>query len=415
MCDDVPLAVEELTAEPIPGPGSQPWEYFYAAVYLVCVVLVESGPLSPGSRVMASVALALMLPWYLLAGRPVMVLREEDWVTALNTGRGLVYLTGMAALFIAVVIQNNNAWFLSFVLSAQCFHVTNIRRGMAFVIVTNGTAGVIMAVQHPGLENKAAAAAFLVFAVGFSYVYSMFAARVVAQNLMRAALIEQLTSTRHELAAAHHEAGMLAERHRLAGEIHDTLAQGFTSIVTLIQAAEADLRPDQTEGRRLLDLALAAARDNLAEARVLIAALDPVNPGPAGLVGGPSGDRLGDALCRVAQATGAEMGIGAEALVDGMVRTLPTGTEVVLLRVCQEALANVRKHARASTVQVRLRYGDNVIRLEVTDDGGGFDAGTATGGYGLRGMRERVQQVGGTVRVTSAPGAGTVILAEVPG
>jgi signal transduction histidine kinase len=409
MPDHVPLAAEELTAEPVPGPGSPPWEFFYATVYLVCVVMVETGPLSPASRIIASVALALMVPWYLLAGRPVMVLDEADWAAATETWRGPVYLTGMAALFIAIMIQNNNAWFLSFVLSAQCFHVANIRRGMIFVIVTNGTAGVIMAVQHPGLGNKLTAAAFVVFAIGFSYVYSLFAARVVTQNLMRKALIEQLTSTRQELAAAHHEAGVLAERHRLAGEIHDTLAQGFTSIVTLIQAAGADLLPEQPESRRLLDLALATARDNLAEARALIAALS-----PADLAGAAPGDRLGDALCRVAEATGAEAGIGAEAVVEGMVRSLPTGTEVVLLRVCQEALANVRKHAKANAVQVRLCYGQDAVRLEITDDGGGFDCAAATRGYGLRGMRERVQQVGGTMSVNSAPGTGTAILAEVP-
>jgi signal transduction histidine kinase len=415
MPDHVPLAVEELTDEPIPWPGSQPWEFFYAVVYLVCAAMVEAGPLSPASRIIASVALALMLPWYLLVGRPVMVLKEEDWLTAVEAWRGLVYLTGMAVLFIAVMIQDNNAWFLSFVLTAQCFHVANIRRGMVFVIVMNGSAGLIMAAQHPGAGNALAAVAFLVFAIGFAYVYSLFAAKVVAQNLMRAALIEQLTATRQELAVAHHEAGVTAERHRLAGEIHDTLAQGFTSIVTLIQAAEADLRPDQREGRRLLDLALATARDNLAEARALIAALDPIDLGPVELAASQSGDRLGDALSRVAEATGAETGIGADAVVEGTVRSLPTGTEVVLLRVCQEALANVRKHARAGTVRVRLSYGDDAILLEVADDGAGFDVSAVSGGYGLRGIRDRVQQVGGTVRVTSAPGAGTVILADVPG
>ena len=89
------------------------------------------------------------------------------------------------------------------------------------------------------------------------------------------------------------------------------------------------------------------------------------------------------------------------------------------LRVCQEALANVRKHAQASTVRVRLCYDHDAIRLKVADDGCGFaSAGlsdAANGGYGLRGMRDRVRQVGGSVLVTSAPGAGTEILAEVPG
>ena len=99
----------------------------------------------------------------------------------------------------------------------------------------------------------------------------------------------------------------------------------------------------------------------------------------------------------------------------GTARRLPTGTEVVLLRVCQEALANVRKHAAAREVAVRLCYADDVVRLTVADDGAGFDPELITSGYGLRGMRDRVAQVGGTIQVTSAPGAGTQVCAEVPG
>jgi len=91
------------------------------------------------------------------------------------------------------------------------------------------------------------------------------------------------------------------------------------------------------------------------------------------------------------------------------------GTEVVLLRVCQEVLANVRKHAAAHQVAIRLSYADDAVRLTVADDGAGFDPELITSGYGLRGMRGRVAQVGGTIQVTSAPGTGTQVCAEVPG
>jgi signal transduction histidine kinase len=113
--------------------------------------------------------------------------------------------------------------------------------------------------------------------------------------------------------------------------------------------------------------------------------------------------------------TGAEASLRPHAEVTGAVRLLPTGTEVVLLRVGQEALANVRKHAAARQVTVRLEYGQDVVRLAVADDGAGFDPAAAHGGYGLRSMQDRVRQVGGTVQVTSAPGAGTEVRAEVPG
>ena len=100
--------------------------------------------------------------------------------------------------------------------------------------------------------------------------------------------------------------------------------------------------------------------------------------------------------------------------VCGTARPLPMATEVVLLRVCQEALANVRKHAGADKVTVELRYDPEAVLLEVIDDGAGFDPDRVTGGYGLRGMRTRVAEAGGTVTVHSSPGAGTRVCVTVP-
>jgi signal transduction histidine kinase len=413
--NDVPLAVEDLTSPPGPWPAgaaraadlaAPPWERYYAVVYLVCVAIVEAGSLSLASRIVASAALAGMLPWYLFVGRPHMLLSADAWNEAQQSWRGSVYLTGLVLLFAVVQSQNPEAWFLSFALSPQCFQVTTVRRGMVFVTVFNGVAGLLVIVRGHGLENTVIAAGFVVFAVGFSYVFSRFTILIMEQNAENAALIEELSSARSELNAAHHEAGVLAERHRLAGEIHDTLAQGFTSIVTLVQAAEARLEPEAEDVRRHLDMALAAARENLAEARALVTVLSPARLGST---------TLGDALRRVTETTAAEAGIAAHAEVEGVIRPLPTGTEVVLLRVCQEALSNVRKHAGAHDVQVRLSYADAAVRLTVADDGQGFDSAAATAGYGLRGMRERVGQVGGVVQVCARPGAGTRIWAEVPG
>ncbi len=359
---------------------------------------------SPG-RVIATVALAAMVPWYLIAGRPIFMFDQASWEKAQTTWRSWVYLSGIMVLFAAVQSQNLNAWFLAFAISPQCFHVTTMRRGMWFVVALNGVAGLLVIVRGDGPENAMIAVGMAVFAIGFSYVYSRFMMQIIEKNLEHTALIEELSSTRHELAAAHHEAGMLAERHRLAGEIHDTLAQGFTSIVTLVQAAETGLDPAAIEVRRHLDMALATARDNLAEARALVGALTPVRL---------KDSNLGDALHRVAEAIGAETGIRARAEIAGAVRPLPTAAEVVLLRICQEALANVRKHAAARTVRVDLCYADGMVSLQVSDDGCGFVAAGATGGYGLRGMRERVTQVHGRLEVTSTPGAGTRLRAEVP-
>lgn len=417
MREDVPMAVPQLTGagRPAPRPAGwivdEPrWDAYYAVVFAACVAIVEAGRMPATGRIVATVALIAMVPWYIFLGRPLM--NQDKVVTRGAEVEGTVYLAGLVVLFAIVQSQNPNAWLLAFGLLPMCFHVTTLRRGMVFVVIFNVIAGALVAWRSPGLSGALTALGIVIFAIAFSYAYSRWIMKVIEQSLDRAALIDQLESTRAELAAAHHEAGVLAERHRLAGEIHDTLAQGFTSIVTLLQAAEASLAPEgqptpQTKAaRHHLHLALVTARENLAEARTLVTALT-----PATLEAGT----LGDTVYRVTETTGAQAGIRVRAEVTGTTRRLPTGTEVVLLRVCQEALANVRKHAAARQVSVRLCYADTTVRLTVKDDGSGFHPATANGGYGLKGMRDRVRQVGGTIELTSAPGAGTEVRAEVPG
>jgi signal transduction histidine kinase len=380
------------------------WGVYYAVIFVASLAIVQAGPLTAAGRVIASAALAAIVLWYVFFGRRVMQLGSPNWGADAN--RGALYLTGLVLLFAVVQSQNSNAWFLAFAICPMCFHATTVRRGMVFVVVFNLIAGGLLVWRDPRLAGALTAVGIVIFAVAFSRVYTSWMMRVIEQSLERAALIEQLESTRAELAAAHREAGILSERQRLAGEIHDTLAQGFTSIVTLIQAAEAGLDAEASGPRRHLDLALSAARENLAEARTLVTVLSPAALG--------SGN-LGDALRRVTETTGAETGLRAHAEVIGTVRSLPTRTEVVLLRVGQEALANVRKHAAAQQVTVRLEYAEGLVRLAVADDGTGFDPQAAHDGYGLRSMQDRVRQVGGTVRVTSALGSGTEVCAEVPG
>ncbi|MGH3256795.1 MAG: sensor histidine kinase [Streptosporangiaceae bacterium] len=418
MREDLPVAVPAVTAAPAqpaqsggPGDGqlhivAEPrWDVYYAVVFAAVAAIVEVGPISATGRIIAGAALAAMVPWYVFVGRPLMFSDEADWRTG-TSRRAMVYLAVLVVLFAVVQSQNLDAWFLAFALSPQCFHVASPRAGMVFVVVFNVTAGALEAWRNRSLAGMLIALGIVIFTVTFSYAFSRWTIRVIEQSLERAELISQLESTRAELAAAHHEAGVLAERHRLAGEIHDTLAQGFTSIVTLLQAAGASLPPAANTARHHVDLALATARENLAEARTLVAALS-----PAPLEQGS----LAEAVRRVADATGAEAGVQARSEVTGTARRLPMGAEVVLLRVCQETLANVRKHASAHEAVVRLAYADDVVRLTISDDGAGFDPELITGGYGLRGMRDRVAQVGGTIQVTSAPGSGTQVCAEVPG
>jgi signal transduction histidine kinase len=383
-----------------PARGEPRWEAYYALVWAIGAVIVQAAPLGGQQRITAAAGLAAMPVWYLWALRPLV---REPGPDRIRRRRGC--LTVLLVLFTVVQVVNPAAWFLAFALIPLCFRtVPGVRDAMVFVVLLNAVAVAVVAVRDPGTDGLPAALGIALFAAASAFVVRRWVLRVAALSEERAALIEQLEDTRAELAAAHHEAGVLAERQRLAGEIHDTLAQGFTSIVTLVQAALAGIGPD-APARQHLDLALGTARENLAEARALVTTL-----GPAAL------DRTGlaEALRRAADSAGAAGGMRARTEIAGEPRRLPTSAEVVLLRVCQESLANVRKHAAAGQDEVRLHYREAGVELTVADDGCGFEESDAGAGYGLRGMPERVRQVGGTFSVRSAPGQGTLVRAEVP-
>jgi signal transduction histidine kinase len=261
---------------------------------------------------------------------------------------------------------------------------------------------------RPLSENWGAIVGGLMSVV-FGSLFAIWITRIIEQSYERRQLIEQLEATRSELAAAEREGGRLAERQRLARDIHDTLAQGFVSIVLQLQAAESELPEEAEAARRHLERARRTARDNLAEARRLVWDLRPAPLRAAS---------LGDALGRLADRLAEETGIAATATVTGTPRPLSAEAEVTLLRVTQEALANVARHAAADRVALTLSYMDGEAALDVRDDGVGFALGPggagSNGGLGLPGMRERVEALGGRLAVESAPGRGTTIAVTVP-
>src|SRR5262249_49576633 len=229
------------------------------------------------------------------------------------------------------------------------------------------------------------------------------------QSEQRGRLLEQLEEARGELAASERRAGELGERERLAREIHDTLAQGFASIVTLSEAARAQTRLSPQAAMQRLEEAGRVARASLGEARRAIWALR-----PEALERGS----LARALAGVAAEFGARTGIDTQSTVTGEEDELAPEAQEALLRVAQEALANVRKHARAHRVRLTLSYLGDATLLDVRDDGDGFDpaapAGNGSGGFGLAGMRERLSAHGGTLTIETAPGQGTTVLAALP-
>ena len=204
-----------------------------------------------------------------------------------------------------------------------------------------------------------------------------------------------------QLVAQAHEAGVLDERQRMAREIHDTIAQGLTGVITQIEAAEQSWG-DEDELRRHLQLASGIARDSLEEARRSVQA---IRPGPL------DHSRLPDALSEVARRWSAATDVAVEVHTTGDPQQLHPDVEVTLLRAAQEALANIAKHAQASRAAITLSFMGRAVALDIRDDGVGFaaDLPAAEGHYGLAAMRQRVQDVNGVMEVESAPGDGTAI------
>ena len=413
MHHDIPLAGHRPPVNAVPattGPattgapdawtlGQLRWDVFFGIVLIASVIIAQiAGPAAESGRLLASAGLAAMVPWYLLVGRPA--LQRE----AHRPRRSMIYLIGLIPLLVVVQFGTGAGTFVLLAICPQCFMMVPFRRAVALVIALSLTQPIVALAQRASAAEVGTLFGVALGSIAFSIAFGTWIMRIINQSAERAGLIAQLERTRAELAEANHEAGVLAERERLASEIHDTIAQGFTSIVMLVAAADAVLESDPAQARKQLGLVDRTARENLAEARALVAGLAPTALTSA---------TLSDALARLTERAGQELGLTAEFSMAGQPALLGTGTEVVLLRVCQEALSNVRKHAKARSVRVRLDYRGDGASLEIADDGIGFDSALASEGFGLRGMRTRVAEIGGKLTVRSAHGEGTTVIAEV--
>ncbi|MFL7893570.1 MAG: sensor histidine kinase [Anaerolineales bacterium] len=236
---------------------------------------------------------------------------------------------------------------------------------------------------------------------------TLYMRQITARQQAQSLSAEMETTNRQlaEYAAQVEELTLIAERQRIARELHDTLSQGLTGLVLQLEAIKAHLEAGRDErALAIITQSLARARGTLSDSR---AAIDDLRAIPASL---PEAMRA--KVERFTQATG----IPCELSLSLGDTVPPKNTEDHLLRILNEALANITRHAQANQVWVRLEEENNHLELEIRDDGQGFDPASATGGghYGLLGMRERARLVGGTLTVDSRSGGGTCISFIVP-
>ncbi|MGH3093115.1 MAG: sensor histidine kinase [Gaiellaceae bacterium] len=381
------------------------WNWLFYGLLAVSTGVAAADVGGVGRRV-AIVGLATGLAvWYWRA-----VAREGRF--RLGAGSALPSLLVAAALWVPLLLLH---WLFQLLMFSAyylaCSAPVPARRAIPAIAVVSAIVVATESARRGGLDPLQ-----VVFYGAVTLALGLFVAMMHAiseQSEERKRLIGELEATREELAESERRAGALGERQRLAREIHDTLAQGFVSIVTLSEAARAEFPSRRDIVMRRLDEVRRTARESLAEARRVVWALR-----PEALENGT----LAGALTELADGFRSETGVAAESVVSGEPRDLGPDIDETVLRVAQEALANVRKHARATRVALTLTYLDDAVLLDVRDDGVGFQPesgarrrnGWRHGGFGLTGMRERVEQRGGTLTIESASGVGAAIVATLP-
>lgn len=327
---------------------------------------------------------------------------------ASRTGRrspGLLWLTLVTAEWVVLLWLTPSAAYLVFPLFFLYLHLLGRRIGTVMVVATTGVAIVALGLAGGwtvgGVIGPLVGAAVAVM-IGLGY-------QALAREAQeREKLMTELLRARDQLAATEHESGVLAERARLAREIHDTVAQGLSSIQMLLYAAE---RVDgDRPGLEHIRLARETAASGLADTRRFIRELTPPNLDEVG---------LGGTLRRLAETQWEPQGIGVNVRISDAL-TLPMHLQTALLRIAQGAVANVIQHAGATTATITLAIEDDDLRFTIADDGLGFDpnkqsarSGGRTDSFGLRATRERVDQLGGILTVDSAPGRGTVVMVDL--
>lgn len=322
-------------------------------------------------------------------------------------------------------VSTGSVW-IAFPLMLLQMHVLGPRRGVLAVVVTTVLAGVDGLLQQAGADTSIGPVLGPAIGAAVAVVVTLGFEALARESQERQRTLDELTQAREEVAAAGREAAIAGERERLAREIHDTLAQGYSAIELLLRAANTSVGSDDTRARSYIDQARRTAQDNLGEARRFVRALAPADL---------DGSTLVAALHRIAERTQARAvdeasgapgpsrhttpALTVRVETSGPLRALPLPVETALVRIAQSALANVVQHAGARHATLTLTFLPEEVILDVVDDGFGFDPDqqrdtTRPGGFGLQAMRSRVRELGGSLSVESSPGDGTAIAVRVP-
>jgi signal transduction histidine kinase len=378
--------------------------FFATALAAFASTLTEQPNPLTGPNALPLIALGLAYLVVGLVGLPVAGPQAPLW-------RNLLYFAVQIAITTAILYLARLSGFISLLLFPLASNAAEILPSRWAVVVWAILIGVFVAVAALLAGWATAFSAGMVVAAGMAFVvaFTYFALRERAARQEVERLAAELSAANHKLreyAAQVDELATARERNRLAREIHDSLGHYLTVINVQLEAAALLMDADAARAREATRKAQSLAQEGLAEVRRSVAAL---RAAPAASRPLPEAVEALAEECRAA-------GILVNLQVKGAARALAPAVELALYRTTQEALTNIRKHARASRVDLTLDYAPGVVRLRVHDNGVGAapDSVEANGGFGLLGLRERLQLVGGQVQLTTAPGQGFTLAAEAP-
>ena len=363
------------------------------------VLVIVRAVIAPTQASIAAICLAVILLGTYAVGTLI------AWAPRSRRVAGAVWLGVITLEWIALLWLTPEAAYLVFPLFFLYLHLLGRLWGSVAIVVATAIAICALGI-HGGWT--AGGVVGPIVGAGVALLIGLGYEALAREAHQREALMQELLATRGQLAATERESGVLAERSRLAREIHDTVAQGLSSIQMLLHAAErADL---DGAGVEHVVLARETAASALADARHFIRELTPPDL---------DGRGLGGALRRLASTQWAAQGLPVEVRVSDAV-DLPMHVQTALLRIAQGAIANVIQHADADSATITLTVGGDRLQFTIADDGRGFDPAQSPGAptgrsdsFGLRAIRERVDQLGGTLAVTSAPGEGTALTIDL--
>lgn len=401
------------------GPVMAVVPYGMLAISVVLTVIIEGWA---GTSLLITLALSgLTAAWMLW-----MVTLHPAWTKRLVPM--VIYFVGLVALMAVLVLRA--PWFGIFAWAGY-LQVVHLPRGRWTVVGVISVAVVLGTSQNGGLPSPepASVSTYIIFILvnvvvaGALIWFGLISgeqndrrkqalAELAEANSRLETMLEENAGLHAQLLTQAREAGVFDERQRMAREIHDTLAQGFAGIIAQLEAAKRS-DPHSDQWQLHVDQAQTLARESLTEARRSVQALRPESL---------ENSRLPEAIANMARRWSEISGVPASFETTGEVRQMPAEVEVTLFRIAQEALTNVAKHAQASRVGLTLSYMEDVVLLDVRDDGVGFAVRSMNSngqssdghGFGLSAMKQRLRQVSGNLEIESAPGEGTSINARVP-